>query len=147
MIKLVVNLSAILLLSYPLMVYGQRENENCLIIRSRILEVPDSSFSRENSPPEGAYVVVKYRVLKVLKGSYENDEIKVAQGVSSSRNLRVGDQVVLEVKLFKDLREEADFLREFGIERSDERIADFVFVRFRPTFSSFSQFPCTDPTL
>jgi len=145
--KLLVALSTILFLSYPLMVSGQRENDNCLIVRSRVVAIPDSGFFREGSPPEGAYVIINYKVLKVLKGSYEDDEIKVSHGVMSARKVNIGDQVVLEVKPYKDLREEAEFFREVGLEKSEDRIADFVFVRFRPTFSNSSQFPCTDPTL
>jgi hypothetical protein len=138
-------LAMLLLFSSPLIVSAQQENDNCLIVRSRVLEVPDSGFFRETYPPEGAYVIVTYKVLKVLKGSYEDDDIKVSHGVISSRKLRVGDQVVMEIKPFKDLREEADFFRGLGVEMSEDRLADFVLVQFHPTFGSLSRLQCTNP--
>jgi hypothetical protein len=112
---------------------GQDSNRY-LRIKAKVVRIPESSFDQEKEPPEFSYVILTYKVLKVCKGDYNEGEIKVAQGVSR-RKLKEGDEVTLEVKSTKEFREAAEILQKSGISRSEESIADYIFVKFKKSSS------------
>jgi hypothetical protein len=126
--KTIFALTVILLFFSPLAAFGQTKDR--LKIYAKVLDIPESSFDQEEEPRAHAYIIIKYKVLRVLKGTYAEDEIKVAHGIGSRRKLHVNDEVILEVKPTIEFRETAEILKEAGTDRSEESIADFIFVKF-----------------
>jgi hypothetical protein len=114
-----------------------QETNRYLTIRAEVVNIPESSFDQEKEPLEFSYVTLTYKVLKVCKDEYNENEIKVAHGISSLKKLKIGDKVTIEVKPTKEFREVTEFLRESGINRSEESISDYVFVKFKKYDSCF----------
>jgi hypothetical protein len=121
----------ILCLFFNSISFGQIEKEN-LIIRVKVEKIPDGTFDEEvDSAPEGRYHIITYRVMKVCGGIYENAQIKIAHGVKSTKKLKIDDEIVIEVKPTTEYREMAkELLEDFGVERSEDYLADFSFVKF-----------------
>jgi hypothetical protein len=113
----------------PLATSGQ-STIDYLKIRGKVVSIEESGYEAEKEPRENAYVFVHYKVLKVCKGVYDGEEIKVAHGIASLKRLKVDDQIELKIKPTSEFREVAELLREVGISRREESIADFIFVKF-----------------
>lgn len=124
-----------LLLFIPIFTCMGQDSNRYLRIRAEVMRIPESSFDQEKESLEFSYVILTYKVLKVCKGEYNGDEIKVAHGVASRKKLKEGDEVTLEVNPTKEFREVAEFLQESGISRSEESIADYIFVKFKKSGS------------
>jgi hypothetical protein len=124
----------ILCLFLCLVAFGQIDKKN-LIIRAKVEKIPDGSFDEDiDTAPEGRYHIITYEVVKVCTGIYEKPHIKIAHGVKSTKKLKIGDEIVIEVKPTTEYREMAkELLEDFGVERSEDYLADFSFVKFEPT--------------
>lgn len=122
---------SIFLLWFPLITEAQNINQN-LRIRARIIAIPSNGFNSSEEPPQFSYVPLKYKVLRVCKGGDLKDgaEIIVAHGPANVRKLKVGDELVLEIKWTRDFRETAEILGDNGIKDGEEFIADYIFLRF-----------------
>ena len=89
-----------------------------LKIKAKVMEIPETIYDQEPEPPQFLFVNLKYKVLGMCEGEYYEDEIKVAQGVVSKRKLKVGDEIILEVKTTTEFREVAEKLRQVRENRS-----------------------------
>lgn len=109
--------------------WGQKDSTP-IILKVEVKDIPKSEFDGESAWPEGAFILIKYKVLKVIRGSFDRGEISVAHGIGSRRALNVGEHLVIEVKRTTEFREVAEFLKIAGDETFDRSPPDFVFVRF-----------------
>lgn len=89
-----------------------------LKIKAKVMKIPETAYDQEPEPPQLLFVNLKYKVFGMCEGEYYGDEIKVAQGVVSKRKLKVGDEIILEVKTTTEFREVAEVLRQVRKNRS-----------------------------
>jgi hypothetical protein len=120
-----------LLLFIPISTCMGQDSNRYLTIKAEVIRIPESSFDNEKEPLAFSYIILTYKVLKVCKGEYVGDEIKIAHGVTSRKKLKVGDEVTLEVNPTNEFREIKEILQESGTIRSEESIADYIFVEFK----------------
>jgi hypothetical protein len=123
---LLISLLSTLLIAPVSIVAGGKDQ---LVIKVKVEKIQESAFAPEVEPPEDSYLVVVYKVLKVCKGKYQEDEIKGAHFGDTTKDLKIGDELFIRIKPTQRFRETAKFaLEDFGIVIPEESLADFVFV-------------------
>lgn len=109
-------------------------NGKIIILKGKIIKFTKYDES-EAADAEGIFQVIEYKVVKVYKGKYKDETIKVAHHVSTARDFNLGDEICIKVKESEALIKFYNDLREAGVNVPKDEDAKYVYIGFNQKFS------------
>lgn len=108
--------------------------EPIIILKGEILEYTKYDES-EASNAERVFQTIVYKVLKVYKGKYSEEKIRVAHHPSSARNFKIGDKVCLKLKKSQELVQFYNDLRDSGANAPENMDVQYIYIGEKGNYS------------